>query len=62
MTSRLPSGRASASKAATLRNRMVATAHGRAAVVDGLPTAADADYWRRVSAGRTSRCASRAGP
>ena len=42
----------------TLRNRMVATAHGRAAVVDGLPTAADAEYWRRVSAGGIAMCIS----
>lgn len=39
-----------------LRNRFVATAHGRAAVYDGLPSAADADYWRRVSQGGVGMC------
>jgi len=39
-----------------LRNRFVATAHGRAAVYDGLPAQADADYWRRVAAGGVAMC------
>jgi 2,4-dienoyl-CoA reductase-like NADH-dependent reductase (Old Yellow Enzyme family) len=39
-----------------LRNRMVATAHGRAAVYDGLPSAHDAEYWRRLSAGGVAMC------
>ncbi|MDR6173742.1 2,4-dienoyl-CoA reductase-like NADH-dependent reductase (Old Yellow Enzyme family) [Nocardioides zeae] len=34
-----------------LRNRIVATAHGTASVVDGMPTAADAAYWRRLAQG-----------
>ena len=37
--------------ALALRNRLVGTAHGRGGVEDGLPLAADADYWRRVAAG-----------
>jgi 2,4-dienoyl-CoA reductase-like NADH-dependent reductase (Old Yellow Enzyme family)/thioredoxin reductase len=39
-----------------LRNRLVATAHGRAAVYDGLPSAHDADYWRRLSSGGVAMC------
>jgi 2,4-dienoyl-CoA reductase-like NADH-dependent reductase (Old Yellow Enzyme family) len=39
-----------------LRNRLVATAHGRAAVYDGLPSQADADYWRRVAEGGVAMC------
>src|SRR4051812_10589005 len=39
-----------------LRNRFVATAHGRAAVYDGLPSQADADYWARVAAGGVGMC------
>lgn len=39
-----------------LRNRFVATAHGRAAVVDGMPTAADAEYWRRLAEGGAAMC------
>ncbi len=39
-----------------LRNRLVATAHGRAAVHEGVPTAADAEYWARVSAGGVAMC------
>lgn len=35
----------------TARNRMVATAHGIAAVVNGVPTHDDAAYWARLSAG-----------
>jgi 2,4-dienoyl-CoA reductase-like NADH-dependent reductase (Old Yellow Enzyme family) len=42
----------------TLRNRLVATAHGRAAILAGLPTPADAEYWRRVSAGGVAMCIS----
>src|SRR5688572_11616460 len=34
-----------------LRNRLVGTAHGRGILEDGLPLAADADYWRRLAAG-----------
>src|SRR5688572_20138856 len=34
-----------------LRNRLVGTAHGRGIIADGLPLAADADYWRRLAAG-----------
>ncbi|MTD17276.1 NAD(P)-binding protein [Nakamurella sp. YIM 132087] len=34
-----------------LRNRLVATAHGTAAVADGIPTAEDARYWGRLAAG-----------
>jgi 2,4-dienoyl-CoA reductase-like NADH-dependent reductase (Old Yellow Enzyme family) len=34
-----------------LRNRIVATAHGSGAIVDGLPVAGDAEYWGRVAAG-----------
>jgi 2,4-dienoyl-CoA reductase (NADPH2) len=34
-----------------LRNRIVATAHGLAAVDDGMPNDADAAYWSRVSRG-----------
>ncbi|MFD5120995.1 FAD-dependent oxidoreductase [Streptomyces sp. NPDC058385] len=37
--------------ALTLRNRLVATAHATAAVVDGAPTEADAAYWRRLAQG-----------
>jgi 2,4-dienoyl-CoA reductase-like NADH-dependent reductase (Old Yellow Enzyme family) len=39
-----------------VRNRLVATAHGRAAVYDGLPSQADADYWARVAAGGVGMC------
>src|SRR5215203_1916657 len=35
----------------TLRNRLVATAHGRGLLADGLPLAEDAEYWRRCAAG-----------
>src|SRR5688572_11650516 len=35
----------------TLRNRLVVTAHGLATVTDGVPTAQDAAYWARLSAG-----------
>jgi 2,4-dienoyl-CoA reductase-like NADH-dependent reductase (Old Yellow Enzyme family) len=35
----------------TLRNRLVATAHGSGAVTDGVPQAGDAEYWERVAAG-----------
>ena len=35
----------------TARNRLVATAHGIAAVVNGVPTPSDADYWRRLASG-----------
>lgn len=34
-----------------LRNRIVATAHGTASVVAGMPTASDAAYWRRLAQG-----------
>src|SRR6188768_3768600 len=34
-----------------LRNRIVATAHGSGHVVDGLPAAGEADYWRRLAEG-----------
>jgi 2,4-dienoyl-CoA reductase (NADPH2) len=34
-----------------VRNRLVATAHGIGAVVDGIPTAGDAEYWATLSAG-----------
>jgi len=34
-----------------LRNRLVATAHGLAAVDDGMPNDADAAYWSRISRG-----------
>jgi 2,4-dienoyl-CoA reductase-like NADH-dependent reductase (Old Yellow Enzyme family) len=34
-----------------LRNRFVATAHASGAVVDGLPTAGDAEYWQRLAQG-----------
>src|SRR4051812_25767917 len=37
--------------ALTLRNRLVATAHGRGIVQDGLPLPEDAEYWRRQAAG-----------
>jgi 2,4-dienoyl-CoA reductase-like NADH-dependent reductase (Old Yellow Enzyme family)/thioredoxin reductase len=40
----------------TLRNRLAATAHGRAAVVDGVPSAADAEYWARVADGGIAMC------
>ncbi len=42
----------------TLRNRFVATAHGRggSAVTDGLPTEDDTVYWERVSAGGAAMC------
>ncbi len=40
----------------TLRNRLVATAHGRAAVVGGVPTPADAEYWSRLAAGGVGMC------
>lgn len=39
-----------------LRNRLVATAHGRAAVLEGVPTVADAEYWARVSDGGVAMC------
>src|SRR3954451_12803627 len=39
-----------------LRNRFVATAHGRAAVYDGLASQADADYWARVADGGIAMC------
>jgi 2,4-dienoyl-CoA reductase (NADPH2) len=39
-----------------LRNRFVATAHGRAAVADGVPSAADAEYWRRLASGGAAMC------
>jgi len=39
-----------------LRNRFVATAHGRAAVYDGLPSQYDADYWARVAEGGVGMC------
>src|SRR3954465_10743695 len=39
-----------------LRHRFVATAHGRAAVYDGLASQADADYWARVAAGGVGMC------
>jgi 2,4-dienoyl-CoA reductase (NADPH2) len=35
----------------TLRNRMVATAHGIAAVKNGMPLSEDAEYWERLSHG-----------
>jgi 2,4-dienoyl-CoA reductase (NADPH2) len=35
----------------TLRNRVVATAHGTAAVVDGMPLPSDVDYWGRLARG-----------
>jgi 2,4-dienoyl-CoA reductase (NADPH2) len=35
----------------TLRNRLVATAHGSGAVADGTPQAGDAEYWERIAAG-----------
>lgn len=35
----------------TLRNRIVATAHGTAAVVDGMPTDHDVAYWARLARG-----------
>ena len=35
----------------TLRNRLVATAHGSGAVADGVPQTGDAEYWGRVAAG-----------
>src|SRR4051812_15279873 len=41
-----------------LRNRLVATAHGRAAVVDGISTQADAEYWRRLAEGGVAMCIS----
>ena len=34
-----------------LRNRLVATAHGRGILEDGLPLPEDAEYWRRRAAG-----------
>lgn len=34
----------------TVKNRLVATAHGIAAVVDGVPASGDAEYWARLSA------------
>lgn len=34
-----------------LRNRLVATAHGTASVVDGMPDGEDARYWERLSRG-----------
>ena len=34
-----------------LRNRFVATAHASGAVLDGMPTAGDAEYWQRVAQG-----------
>ncbi len=37
-----------------LRNRFVATAHASGLVQDGLPTAGDAAYWRRIAAGGAS--------
>ncbi|HVW47153.1 MAG TPA: NAD(P)-binding protein [Solirubrobacterales bacterium] len=40
----------------TLRNRLAATAHGRAAVVDGVPGEADAEYWARVADGGIAMC------
>jgi 2,4-dienoyl-CoA reductase-like NADH-dependent reductase (Old Yellow Enzyme family) len=39
-----------------LRNRLVATAHGRAAVTDGVPSQADADYWERLASGGVAMC------
>jgi len=42
----------------TLRNRLVATAHGRAAILAGVPTPADAEYWRRVADGGVAMCIS----
>jgi 2,4-dienoyl-CoA reductase (NADPH2) len=35
----------------TVKNRLVATAHGIGAVVDGIPGDGDAEYWARLSAG-----------
>jgi 2,4-dienoyl-CoA reductase (NADPH2) len=35
----------------TVKNRLVATAHGIGAVVDGIPADGDAEYWARLSAG-----------
>ncbi len=35
----------------TLRNRLVATAHGSGAVADGVPQTGDAEYWGRVATG-----------
>jgi 2,4-dienoyl-CoA reductase-like NADH-dependent reductase (Old Yellow Enzyme family) len=35
----------------TLRNRLVATAHGSGAVADGVPQTGDAEYWERVATG-----------
>jgi 2,4-dienoyl-CoA reductase (NADPH2) len=35
----------------TLRNRVVATAHGTAAVVDGMPLPSDVEYWARLARG-----------
>jgi 2,4-dienoyl-CoA reductase-like NADH-dependent reductase (Old Yellow Enzyme family) len=40
----------------SLRNRLVATAHGRAAVEDGVPSQSDADYWERLAAGGVAMC------
>jgi 2,4-dienoyl-CoA reductase-like NADH-dependent reductase (Old Yellow Enzyme family) len=37
--------------ALVLRNRLVATAHARGLVEDGLPLPADAEYWRRHGGG-----------
>ena len=38
----------------TLRNRVVATAHGTAAVVDGMPLPSDVAYWGRLARGGPS--------
>lgn len=38
----------------TLRNRLVATAHGIAAVKNGMPLSEDAEYWERLSHGGAS--------
>ena len=35
----------------SLRNRVVATAHGTAAVVDGMPMPSDVEYWGRLARG-----------
>ena len=37
-----------------LRNRFVATAHASGAVIDGVPTSGDAEYWARLAAGGAS--------
>jgi 2,4-dienoyl-CoA reductase-like NADH-dependent reductase (Old Yellow Enzyme family) len=46
-----PAGAPLALGGLTLRNRLVVTAHGLATVTDGVPTAQDAAYWTRLSAG-----------